>query len=67
MQWISWSIPLTRGIEAARRVIAGASLVDVGPLVLGEFLIGLAYITAGYTLFRVFEAEAKRRGTLEAF
>jgi ABC-2 type transport system permease protein len=67
MQYISWSLPLTRGIAAARLVIGGAHLPDVAGLVLGELIVGLVYLVAGYTLFRVFESEAKRRGTLEAF
>lgn len=67
MQYISWALPLTRGIEAARAIVGGASLAQVSSLLVGEFLIGIAYLVAGYLLFRVFEMEAKRRGTLEAF
>lgn len=67
MQWISWSLPLTRGIEAARATVGGASLAQVSSLLVGEFLIGVAYLASGYLLFRVFEIQAKRRGTLEAF
>jgi ABC-2 type transport system permease protein len=67
MQYISWALPLTRGIEAAREIVAGASLAQVSSLVAGEFLVGIFYLTAGYALFRFFENEAKRRGSLEAF
>lgn len=67
MQYISWALPLTRGIQAAREIVAGASLGDVSGLLLGEFTVGLVYLVAGYALFRFFEQEAKRRGTLEAF
>jgi ABC-2 type transport system permease protein len=67
MQYISWSLPLTRGIAAARLIVDGASLAAVAPLLVGEFLIGVGYLVAGYVLFRIFEIEAKRRGTLEAF
>ena len=65
MQAISSVLPLTRGIASARAIINGASLAEVAPLLLGEFLIGLAYVLAGYVLFRWFEYVAKRRGTLE--
>jgi ABC-2 type transport system permease protein len=65
MRAISQLLPLTRGIAAARAVIGGASLADVAPLLLGEFLIGTFYVVLGYFLFRWFEALAKRRGTLE--
>lgn len=67
MQYISWALPLTRGIQAAREIVNGAPLSQVAPLLAGEFLIGAAYLGAGYLLFRIFENEAKRRGTLEAF
>lgn len=64
---ISWSLPLTRGILAARGLVSGASLESVAPLLLGEVAIGSAYILIGYTFFRWFETQAKQRGTLEAF
>jgi ABC-2 type transport system permease protein len=60
-------LPLTRGIQAARLVIAGSSLVDVAPLLAGELLIGVVYVLIGYGLFSWFEITAKRRGTLEAY
>ncbi len=60
-------MPLTRGIEAARQVIAGASLAQVAPLLTGEILIGMLYVAIGYMLFSWFEIQAKRRGTLEAY
>jgi ABC-2 type transport system permease protein len=65
-QSLSFILPLTRGIQSARMIIAGASLRQVTPLLLGEFLVGVFYITLGYSMFRWFEAQAKRRGTLEA-
>jgi ABC-2 type transport system permease protein len=64
---ISRVLPLTRGIESARLIIDGASLSQVMPLLSTELLIGLFYTFAGYLLFRWFELQAKRRGTLEAF
>ena len=67
MQAISQVLPLTRGIAAARTLIAGGRLADVSSLLAGEFLLGLVYITIGYVMFRWFEVQAKRRGTLEAF
>ena len=58
-------LPLTRGIAASRALVAGASLSDVMPLLLGELGIGLFYGLLGYLLFFWFEIQAKRRGTLE--
>jgi ABC-2 type transport system permease protein len=60
-------LPLTRGIQAARLVISGSSLMEVAPLLTGELLIGAAYVLVGYVLFSWFEMQAKRRGTLEAY
>ncbi len=66
MQAVSWFLPLTRSIAAARALIAGSSLAEVAPLLAGELLVGAGYVFVGYALFRWFELEAKRRGTLEA-
>jgi ABC-2 type transport system permease protein len=67
MQAISQGLPLTRGIAAARVLIAGGRLNEVAPLLAGEFVLGLSYIAVGYAMFRWFEFQAKRRGTLESF
>ena len=64
---ISYMLPLTRGIMAAREIVGGAGLIEVFPLLLGELGVGLAYFIVGYILFAVFEVVAKRRGTLEVF
>jgi ABC-2 type transport system permease protein len=65
MQVISEVLPLTHGIRAARLLIAGADLQQVAPLLLIEFLIGVVYVLIGYIMFRWFEFQAKKRGTLE--
>jgi len=62
---VAQGLPLTRGITAARMLIAGGSLVEVTPLLVGEFLIGCLYGFLGYQMFRWFEIQAKRRGSLE--
>jgi ABC-2 type transport system permease protein len=67
MQAISFCLPLTRGIAAARLIIRGAGLSEVAPLLIGEVVVGTIYALLGYSLFRWFELQAKRRGTLEAF
>lgn len=65
METIGRGLPLTHGIEAAREVVAGASLSSVAGLVWRELAIGAVYGTAGYALFRFFEAEGRRRASLE--
>ena len=65
MQVVGSGMPLTHGIEAARRVAHGASVSSVGGLIGTEALIGLCYFAVGYLLLRVFEAEGGRRASLE--
>ena len=65
MQAVGNSLPLTHGIEAARKVAAGAAFGDVAGLVGTELGIGAAYGAAAYLLFRYFEAAGRRRATLE--
>ncbi len=65
MQAVSDALPLTRGIASARALAAGATFIDVAPLLISEIGIGLAYGLLGYFLFAWFETQAKRRGTLE--
>ena len=65
MQAIGRSLPLTHGIEAARKVAAGATLGDVGGLVTTELAIGGAYAAAAYVVFRFLEASSRRSATLE--
>lgn len=66
MRTISYALPLTRGIAAARQIVAGANLREVGSLLVGEVGFGVIYISIGFVMFRWFEYQAKRRGTLEA-
>jgi len=65
MQQVASVLPLTHGIQAARRVADGASLADVSGLVLTELLIGLCYAAIAYALLRLFEIDGRRRATLE--
>ncbi|MGD8632929.1 MAG: ABC transporter permease [Anaerolineales bacterium] len=65
LQKVSAALPLTRGIMATRAIIDGASLSQIGSLLIEEFLLGTVYVLLGYTLFRLFERQAKRMGTLE--
>jgi hypothetical protein len=58
-------LPLTRGIASARALINGQPFSAVSSLLWGEFLIGLGYLIAGYFLFRWFETQARKRGTLD--
>ncbi len=64
---ISQGLPLTRGLAAARMIVAGSGIGDVWWLLVQELGIGAIYFTIGYVAFSIFEREAKKRGTLEAY
>jgi ABC-2 type transport system permease protein len=64
---ISDVIPLTRGIEAARRLADGSSVGDVSGLLAGELVVGTVYLGLGLAMLRFFEYEGRRSATLEAF
>jgi ABC-2 type transport system permease protein len=59
-------LPLTHGIEAARRLSTGAGLSEVSGLIGSEALVGLAYGAIGYGLLRYFEAQSRRRAFRDA-
>jgi ABC-2 type transport system permease protein len=65
LQTIAYCVPLTHGILAARDIAGGASLSDVAGLVWREAAIGAAYALVAYVLLRFFEADGRRRATLE--
>jgi ABC-2 type transport system permease protein len=65
MATIGSGLPLTHGIAAAREVAAGASLSSVSGLIGKELEVGLAWAVGSYLLLRFFEAEGRRRATLE--
>jgi ABC-2 type transport system permease protein len=65
MQTISEGLPLTHGIEAARGLVDGESLSDVGGLLGQEALVGAVYVVVGYTVLRLMERESRVRASLE--
>ena len=65
LQNVSYSLPLTRGIMAARELLAGAPLKQITSLLIEEFIVGVIYLCLGFVFFRIFEFMGKRRGTLE--
>ena len=67
MEAVGRAIPLTHGIEAARRIVEGETLGDVGGLIVTEAVIGAIYAVGAYALFRLFEAEGRRRASLETY
>lgn len=64
-QLLSSVLPMTRGISAARQLLAGQS-PDPG-LILGEIACGLGWLVAGYLLFSVAETRARKDATLDLY
>lgn len=67
MQSVSNILPLTRGVTCARAIISGGGLNEIMPLLKQELLIGIILTILGFFLFRVFEIQAKKLGTLDIF
>lgn len=62
---VSEALPFTHGIEAARRIVDGEGLGEVGGLVGLELLIGVAYGAIGFATLRAMEAMSRRQASLE--
>lgn len=67
LQAVAYSLPLTRGVAAARAAVSGAGLGQVAGLLAGELVVGAVYAGLGYALFRLFEGWARRGGLQEAY
>jgi ABC-2 type transport system permease protein len=67
MAAIGRALPVTHGIEAGREIAGGGTLSDVAGLLGIEALIGACYAALAYALFRLFEAEGRRRASFETY
>jgi ABC-2 type transport system permease protein len=65
LQTVSYSLPMTRGIMAARAALGGADWAAIAPLLAGEVLVGMFYVALGYGMFRVLERRSMVAGTLD--
>jgi len=66
LQFVSHIFPLTYGVDAGRKVIAGATLIDIAPLLGQMLIVGFISIILGYVFFRSFEHTARKTGRIEA-
>lgn len=67
LQFIPDVLPITRGIEASRLIIAGQIDSQVFELIGMEFVVGIVYIVLGYLLLKLFENLSKRYATLDIY
>jgi len=65
MSFVSQGLPLTHGIEAARRLADGQSLSAVAGLIGAEALVGVVYMALGYGLLLFMEQQSRSLATLE--
>jgi ABC-2 type transport system permease protein len=65
MSTIAQGLPLTHGIEAARKLAGGTAFSQVGGLVAAEALVGCLYGLIGYSVIRFLEYQSRIHVTLE--
>jgi ABC-2 type transport system permease protein len=65
MEAIGRSVPLTHGIEAARKLADGSSLSDVSGLLATELAIGVVYTVVGYLALRFMEHQSRKRASIQ--
>lgn len=58
-------LPVTNGLTSLQSTFAGNPLGTTSTGILREAITGLTYLVAGYFGFRIFETEARKKGTLE--
>lgn len=67
VQIISYLLPMTRSISAARALVAGEELSQLWALLLGELMVGVAYLLIAAFVVKQAERIAIKKGTLELF
>jgi len=67
VQKISYILPLTRSIEAARLIVAGEHSSIILNLMLQEIIVGTAYLLAGYYLLKILERKARNGATIDLY
>lgn len=67
LQPVSYSLPLTYAVEAARAAAEGATLTEVFPEIGMMLLLGGAMLILSWFMLRGFERMVRRNGSYEAF
>lgn len=67
LQKISLILPLTRSIEASRKIVSGKGLETVSLLLIGDLIVGIVYVVIAVAVVKYVERIAIRKGTLELF
>ena len=67
LQIVSYLLPMTRSIAAARDLVAGADFGQVKGLLLGEIIVAVSYLAIAAVVIKQAEKIAIKKGTLELF
>ena len=65
VQVVSYFLPMTRSIAAARALVAGANMSQVGELLFGEIAVAVFYLVIAAFVVKQAERTAIKNGTLE--
>jgi len=65
LQVLADFLPLTHGIAAARLLASGHNVAAAWPDIGGELVVGVAWASAGFLLFRYFERQGRRSGAFD--
>lgn len=66
-QMLSYALPLTRSIEAARGIANGMDFEQISVLLIGEIVVGIVYVLIAVALVKYAEKVAIKSGALELF
>jgi ABC-2 type transport system permease protein len=65
MRLVGDGLPITHAARAARQLVAGEGLAAAAPALAAEAAVGLGYAVLAAVLLKVFEAESRRRASLD--
>lgn len=65
LRFLSWCLPITRGIKAIEQLINGEKLIAISAFLIGEFLLGLLFFILSFIAFNILESLAKKKATID--
>lgn len=67
IQWISYCLPLTRGIQLMRLVVQGESFAAHQHLLFQEAALGILFFIIGFGVFKIVERLSVKHATLDLY